>query len=80
MQQILLLVATGLFFVALLTFFHSLNNAFKKSFYWGMIFLLFPIGSYLYYKKYISEEKIEAILISVGVVVGGIIFGIAKLL
>ena len=78
MKSFLIIGYMFCFFVALIIFFQSLNNAFKKSILWGGIFLLFPIGSYFYYKKFIEEEKKAAISISTFIGLGIFSFLIAK--
>lgn len=78
MRSILMLAYAICFFSAFMIFFQSLNNAFKKNIFWGGIFLLFPIGSYIYYKKFINEEKGSAIRLTICIVVGTLIFMINK--
>jgi len=79
MQAILITIAMLCAFIALIIFFQALNNAFKKGFLWGIIYLIFPIGSYFYYKKFITEEKNSAIGLSVCLAVALVTFMIAKL-
>lgn len=71
MKSILVITSMLSFFIALMIFFQSMQNAFKKSFKWGMIIiLLFPIGSFWYYKNFIEEEKKSAINYTISLLVG----------
>ena len=79
MQAILITITMLCAFIALIIFFQALNNAFKKGFLWGVIYLIFPIGSYFYYKKFITEEKHSAIWLSICLGVALLTFMIAKL-
>ena len=79
MQALLITTAMLCVFIALMIFFQALNNAFKKSFLWGVIYLIFPVGSYFYYKKFISEERSSAIWLTICLVIAAITFMIAKL-
>ena len=65
MQHSLILIGTCCSFIALIIFLQSMSNAFKKNFLWGVIYLLFPIGSYFYYRKFIIEEENSAIWLSI---------------
>ncbi|MGI9214277.1 MAG: hypothetical protein ACR2HS_01015 [Gammaproteobacteria bacterium] len=81
MKSILAIISMISFFAALIVFFQSMQNAFKKSFTWGIIFLLFfPIGNFFYYKKFISEEKKSAISFLVTLSVGTLTFLMAKVI
>lgn len=80
MQHLLILGSMCCFFIALIIFFQSMSNAFKKNFLWGIAYIAFPIGSYFYYKKFMNEEKNNAIGLSISSLLGIIIFIIAKLL
>lgn len=80
MQHLLIIVSTCCFFVALMVFLQSMNNAFKKNFLWGVAYILFPIGSYFYYKKFITEEKSNIIKLTICFLLGILTFVVAKLL
>lgn len=80
MQHFLILGSLCCFFAALIIFLQSMSNAFKKNFLWGIAYLLFPVGSYFYYKKFIEEEKKSVIWLSISLLLGVVIFAIAKLL
>lgn len=80
MKTMLAISAIFSIFTALIIFFHSMQNAFKKSFMWGMIFIMFPIGSFFYYKNFLQEEKKSAIFITITSLFGVIAFLIAKII
>ena len=80
MQHLLIIVSTCCFFVAFMVFLQSMNNAFKKNFLWGVVYILFPIGSYFYYKKFLTEEQGNIIKLSVWLLLGMLTFVVAKLL
>ncbi len=80
MQHSLILIGTCCSFIALIIFLQSMSNAFKKNFLWGVIYLLFPIGSYFYYRKFIIEEKNSAIWLSICLSIALVTIIIAKFL
>lgn len=80
MQHLLIIVSTCCFFVAFMVFLQSMNNAFKKNFLWGVVYILFPIGSYFYYKKFITEEQSNVIKLAIWLLLGMLTFIAAKLL
>jgi predicted neutral ceramidase superfamily lipid hydrolase len=80
MQHLLIIVSACCFFVAFMVFLQSMNNAFKKNFLWGVVYILFPIGSYFYYKKFITEEQSNIIKLAVWLLLGTLTFVVAKLL
>jgi hypothetical protein len=80
MQSLLMITATICVFIALIIFFQSLNNAFKQGFLWGIGCLLFPIGSYFYYKKFRSIEKNNGIWLIICLSIALLTFLMAKLL
>ncbi len=80
MHHILMILAALCCFIALIIFFQTMSNAFKKNFLWGVVYILFPIGSYFYYKKFIAEEKSSAIWLTVCLVVAVLSVIITKLI
>ena len=80
MQHSLILIGTCCSFIALIIFLQSMSNAFKKNFLWGVIYLLFPVGSYFYYKKFITEEKGSAIWLIICLSIALVTIIIAKFL
>lgn len=80
MQSWIVIIYLICFFVAFTVLLESINNAFKKGFLWGMIILMFPVGTYFYYKKFFTDEKTNAIKCAIWLFVGLFLVVIAKCL
>jgi uncharacterized membrane protein YhfC len=79
-EQLFVVISLGCFFAGFIIFLQSINNAFNKTFLWGIACLLFPIGSYFYYKRFFKQEKKNAIYLSTFLGVGAAAFIIAKII